>query len=140
MNNFLLALRRWNDFHGRSARMEFWLFQLVNGVGTLLAIVVDNMVIIPLVAFPVLSLIWMLALLIPSISVQFRRLHDTGRTAWWLLISGVPLIGPLTLLVFYLLRSQPGDNRFGPPAPTPASTSTSTSTSSGTAIDFRTNG
>ena len=54
-----------------------------------------------------------LAVFIPSLAVAFRRLHDTNRSAWWLLIALVPFIGAIVLLVFYLLDGTPGANRFG---------------------------
>ncbi|MDP3125664.1 MAG: DUF805 domain-containing protein, partial [Thiobacillus sp.] len=60
-----------------------------------------------------LSGLYSLAILIPSLAVTVRRLHDTGRTGWWLLIGLIPLIGAIVLLVFMLLDSQPGDNEYG---------------------------
>ena len=56
----------------------------------------------------------LLALLIPSVAVAIRRLHDTNRRGWWILIGLIPLIGQLVLFVFYLLDGTPGPNRFGP--------------------------
>jgi uncharacterized membrane protein YhaH (DUF805 family) len=56
----------------------------------------------------------MLAVLIPSIAVSVRRLHDSGRSAWWLLIGLVPILGGIVLLVFMALDSTPGENQFGP--------------------------
>jgi len=58
--------------------------------------------------------IYTLAVLILGIAVSVRRLHDTGRTGWWLLIVLVPLIGALVLLIFMLIDSQPGQNAYGP--------------------------
>jgi len=55
-----------------------------------------------------------LAVLLPSIGYAARRLHDIGRSAWWLLVIFIPLLGPLIMLVFNVLDSQPGDNAFGP--------------------------
>jgi uncharacterized membrane protein YhaH (DUF805 family) len=52
--------------------------------------------------------------LVPSIAVTVRRLHDTGRSGWWILISLVPVIGWIVLLVFMLTDSQPGSNQYGP--------------------------
>ena len=69
----------------------------------------------------VIGLIFVLASLIPTLAIAFRRLHDTGRSAWWLLISLIPLVGSIVLLVFLLLAGEPGGNRFGPvPQPTVA--------------------
>ncbi|TJY41720.1 DUF805 domain-containing protein [Cohnella pontilimi] len=62
----------------------------------------------------VLSGLYALAILLPSLAVSVRRLHDTGRSGWWLLIGLIPLIGAIILLVFTCQDSQPGDNRYGP--------------------------
>jgi uncharacterized membrane protein YhaH (DUF805 family) len=56
--------------------------------------------------------------------VSIRRLHDTNRTGWWILIGLIPLIGLIVLLVFYLQRSDPGENRFGPPPATTTAAAT----------------
>ena len=58
--------------------------------------------------------IYTLAIIIPTFAVAFRRLHDTDRSAWWLLIGLVPIVGSIVLLIFFVLDSTPGDNRFGP--------------------------
>ncbi|HUF51616.1 MAG TPA: DUF805 domain-containing protein [Longimicrobiales bacterium] len=64
--------------------------------------------------YGVLSGIYALAVLIPGIAVSVRRLHDTGRSGWWLLIGLIPLIGAIVLLVFMLSDSAAGDNQWGP--------------------------
>ena len=66
--------------------------------------------------FGLLQSLYSLAVLIPSIAVTVRRLHDTGRTGWWILISLIPFIGGLVLLIFMVLDSQQGTNRYGPNA------------------------
>jgi uncharacterized membrane protein YhaH (DUF805 family) len=68
----------------------------------------------PLMALVLLHFVVMLALLVPSLAVTFRRLHDTNRKGWWILIGLIPLIGQLVLFIFYLLDGTPGPNRFGP--------------------------
>jgi uncharacterized membrane protein YhaH (DUF805 family) len=71
----------------------------------------------------IFSIIVSLGLLLPNISKGIRRLHDTGRTGWWLLIAFVPLIGFIVLLIFYLEKSDPAANEYGPApdaAPAPA--------------------
>ncbi len=68
----------------------------------------------------VLMIIYGLAVLVPSIAVVVRRLHDTGHSGWWYLISFVPYVGGIVLFVFLLLASTPGDNVYGPnPCDTP---------------------
>ncbi len=61
-----------------------------------------------------LSGIYSLAVIIPTLALSVRRLHDTDRSGWWILIGLVPLIGSIVLLVFYVMDSTPGQNRFGP--------------------------
>jgi uncharacterized membrane protein YhaH (DUF805 family) len=105
------------DFQGRASRSEFWLFfvwMLILGfVGGLVDAIVFH-------ARPGLlgggmcGIFITFANLIPNLSLGIRRLHDTGRSGWWSLIAMVPLFGALALLVFYLLPSQPHENRFGP--------------------------
>ncbi|MEF2278572.1 DUF805 domain-containing protein [Deinococcus sp. YIM 134068] len=62
----------------------------------------------------VLTVVYGLAVLLPSLAVGVRRLHDTGRPGWWLLIGLVPFVGGIVLLIFYVLDSQPGSNTWGP--------------------------
>ena len=67
------------------------------------------------IGVPIFSTIVGLGLLLPNLSVSIRRLHDTNRTGWWILIGLIPLIGWIVLLVFYLQQGDAGENRFGPP-------------------------
>ncbi len=65
-------------------------------------------------------LIFALATLVPSIAVTMRRLHDSGRSGWWYLISFVPYVGGIVLFIFMLLEGQPGENKYGPAPESPA--------------------
>ena len=109
------CLSKYADFQGRAARPEYWWFALFNGLTSVLASIVDKAV----VGYPVLQVIVALGLIIPTLAVAVRRLHDTDRSGWWLLIVFVPLIGGLALLVWFCLRGAAGDNRYGT-APTVA--------------------
>lgn len=60
-----------------------------------------------------LGSVYTLAILLPGIGVSIRRLHDTGRSGWWMLVGFVPLIGVLVLLVFMAQDSKPGQNQYG---------------------------
>ena len=62
----------------------------------------------------IIMLLIILGLLIPSLAAGVRRLHDTDRSGWWLLIAFIPLVGAIVLLVFFVLEGNKGDNRFGP--------------------------
>ncbi len=116
MQWFMTALQKWADFSSRARRREYWFFVLIYIVIYIVLTVIDMMVGLadPATGVGVLGGIFALAMLIPSISVGVRRLHDTNRSGWWLLIGFIPIIGALVLIVFFLLDSQPGDNRFGP--------------------------
>src|SRR6185437_5772244 len=110
MNWYLTVLKRYAVFTGRAARTEFWMFALFNVIVSVVLTLVDNL----LGLGALLAGLYSLAVLLPSIGVGIRRLHDTGRSGWWLLISFVPLVGAIVLLVFAVQDSQPGDNQYGP--------------------------
>jgi uncharacterized membrane protein YhaH (DUF805 family) len=131
MDLMFQPLRKYAEFSGRARRREFWLFWLfLIGIEILFSILIGaaggSMMAVSdpsagLAAFsgPAKTMfglycLLMLALLIPSVAVSFRRLHDTDRTAWWLLIGLIPLLGGLVLLIFYLLDGTPGPNKYGP--------------------------
>lgn len=115
MNWYLSVLKQYAVFKGRARRKEYWFFLLFNLIASLVLTVVDFMTgsLDPELGMGLLSGLYTLAVLIPSLAVTVRRLHDTDRTGWWLLIGLVPLIGAIVLLVFMLLDSQPGDNQYG---------------------------
>lgn len=117
MEWMLMPLQRYAQFSGRSRRKEYWMFVLLAFLLGIVAGVIDAVLgLNTMVAglYGPLSLLLGLALLIPSIAVGVRRLHDTDRSGWWLLIGLVPFLGALILLIFYLMEGTKGDNRFGP--------------------------
>ena len=109
MDGYLQTLKKYADFSGRSRRSEYWMFFLFNFIIAIALSVVDYV----LGSAGIVGLLFALAILIPSIAVGVRRLHDTDRSGWWLLVGFVPLIGAIVLIVFFVLDSTPGDNRFG---------------------------
>ncbi|MFC5865550.1 DUF805 domain-containing protein [Acidicapsa dinghuensis] len=122
MNWYLEVLKKYADFNGRARRKEYWMFTLFNCIFcfgycifAMLAIVAMGRNAAPM-AMLIFVPYWLytMALLIPSLAVTVRRLHDTGRSGWWLLISLVPFVGGIILLVFVCSDSQPGPNLFGP--------------------------
>jgi uncharacterized membrane protein YhaH (DUF805 family) len=110
MNWIIAALKKYAVFTGRSRRKEYWMFTLFQIIALVLAMFLDNM----LGTMFVLYLVVVVALLVPALAVTARRLHDTGRSAWWILIGLVPIIGGVVLLVFMCLDSEPGANKWGP--------------------------
>ncbi len=116
MSWFIEALRKYADFSGRSRRKEYWFFVLFVAVISTVLTIIDGLIgaYDRSTGVGLLSAIFSLAILIPSIAVSVRRLHDIDRTGWWVLISLVPLVGWIVLLVFHVQDSTPGTNRYGP--------------------------
>ena len=116
MNWYLEALKKYATFEGRARRKEFWFFVLFNFLAMVLLAIVDFLTgtFDEEVGLGLLSGLYVLAVFIPSIAVNVRRLHDTDRSGWWILLAFLPLLGALVLLVFEVLDSTPGANRYGP--------------------------
>jgi len=116
MNWYLQALKKYADFSGRARRREYWFFVLFNLIVSVVLAVCDVVLgtYSAAASIGILSGIYTLAVLIPGIAVTVRRLHDTGRSGWWILIVLVPIVGWIVLLVFMLLDTQPGQNAYGP--------------------------
>lgn len=115
MNWYLHVLKNYATFSGRARRKEYWMFFLFNVLISLGLGVLDVVAGTYSVEYETgfFSGLYSLLVLIPGIAVGVRRLHDTNRSGWWILISLIPLIGVIVLFVFMCLDSQPGTNRFG---------------------------
>lgn len=115
MDEYLGVLKKYFEFSGRAGRREYWVYTLINililaGIGLLASLVggaSGNLI-------KQVQNLYSLVVFIPSLAVAIRRLHDTNRSGWWLLLSFVPLVGPIVLIVLMLLSSQPEDNKYGP--------------------------
>ena len=111
-----VVLENYANFSGRARRAEFWWFVLAN----LIIYVILGILMGVSDIFFVLYVVYGLAVLVPSIAVAVRRLHDTGKSGWFILIGLIPLVGFIILLVFYLQDSQQGSNEHGPSEKYPA--------------------
>ena len=109
-------LKKYTDFSGRAPRAEYWWFYLLTVVAYLIALILDSLIGTgaAFASTGIIMLLIILGLLIPSLAAGVRRLHDTDRSGWWLLIAFIPLVGAIVLLVFFVLEGTKGDNRFGP--------------------------
>ena len=115
MNWYLQVLKKYAVFNGRARRTEYWMFVLFNFIIVIALGFIEGFTgIAPGTDQSVLGGLYMLAVLLPGIAVGVRRLHDTGRSGWWLLIGFVPLIGAIVLLVFMVQDSHSGENQYGP--------------------------
>lgn len=116
MNWFLMALTKYATFSGRAQRAEYWYFVLIYvflyiGLSIIDAVAGTFSAQVDMGLFGAFLAI---ALFIPSIAVAVRRLHDTGRSGWWLLMGFLPLIGAIVLFVFMAQNSEAGANTYGP--------------------------
>jgi uncharacterized membrane protein YhaH (DUF805 family) len=108
-----VCFARYATFGGRARRPEFWWFMLFGLLGGLATGIVDLLLFGLAAEISPINNLFSLALLIPSLAVGSRRLHDIGRSGWWQLIHLVPLVGQIVLIVFWCQRGTPGPNRFG---------------------------
>ena len=108
-------LKKYADFSGRAPRAEYWWFYLLIIIGYVIATILDSTLGFTGAVGPygVIMSVFALAMLVPSIAAGIRRLHDTDRSGWWLLIGLIPLIGAIVLIVFFVMQGTVGDNRFG---------------------------
>ncbi|MGO0061610.1 DUF805 domain-containing protein [Brevibacillus fluminis] len=108
MEWYVKVLKQYAVFQGRARRKEYWMFFLISAIISIVLSIIENLIGLP----QILSTIYTLIILLPSLGVGVRRLHDTGRSGWWLLISFIPVIGTIILLVFLCQDSHP-DNQYG---------------------------
>ena len=115
MSWYLKALKNYAVFSGRAQRMEYWIFALFNAIISIALGMIDRFTgsFSSDSHFGLLGGLFALAMFIPALAVAVRRLHDTDRTGWWILILFVPLIGAIWFLVLMILDGTPGNNRYG---------------------------
>lgn len=109
MNWYVQAFQKYAEFNGRSTRGEFWYFLLIH------ALVILGIILIELVfgTYGILGGLYAIGAIVPSFAVTVRRLHDTGRSGWSILLVLIPVIGSVILLIFLLQDSQYGENQYG---------------------------
>lgn len=111
MKWYLAVLKKYAVFSGRASRTEYWMFVLFTFLISLALSMLEGL----FSDTSILSGLYSLAVLIPSLAVAVRRLHDSSKSGWWLLIAFIPIIGVFVLLAFMIMDSTPGKNAFGEP-------------------------
>ena len=115
MNWYFDAWKNYVTFTGRSRRKAYWVFFVFNVIATILANLIDNVLgLAGQSVYGPVSMLYALAVFLPGLALAVRRLHDTGRSGWWMLLGFIPLIGWIVLLIFFVTDSQPGSNPYGP--------------------------
>ncbi|MGV7245843.1 DUF805 domain-containing protein [Caballeronia sp. M23-90] len=102
-NWYLEPLKKYATFSGRARRKEYWYFVLFSTIITVVLAIVSSLMDIK----DVLNGLYNLAVLLPTIAVGVRRMHDTGRSGWWILL-------PIVNIIFLAQDGQSGDNKYGP--------------------------
>lgn len=115
MNHYKNAFKKYADFRTRARRSEYWYFALFNALFILLLSLLDTVL-----GFGnedtlgVFAALYSIAVVIPGFAVFVRRLHDIGKSGWWILIGIVPFVGAILLFLFTIRDGQPGVNQYGP--------------------------
>ncbi|MEU3316682.1 DUF805 domain-containing protein [Streptomyces sp. NPDC006662] len=110
MNYYLDVIKRYADFQGRARRQEYWMFLLWNIPIVIVLTILD----FALGSYPVITWIYTLALFLPSLGVSVRRLHDTGKSGWWYLVSLIPFVGFIWMIILMATEGDAGPNVYGP--------------------------
>ena len=112
---FITVVKKYAVFRGRAGRAEYWYFTLIwLIISAVLAMLDASLGTLHQPDGPgLLSGIFAFGLMLPSAAVTVRRLHDTGRGAWWMLLLFVPFVGPFAFLALMAVKGTPGENRFG---------------------------
>ena len=116
MNWYLKVLKNYATFSGRARRKEYWMFILFNMIFAILAMVLDRIMGLAIggMGYGFIYIFYSLALLIPGLAVSVRRLHDVGKSGWFLFIALIPIIGSIWLLVVLCTNGNAGENAYGP--------------------------
>jgi uncharacterized membrane protein YhaH (DUF805 family) len=115
MEHYINAFKKYAVFNGRTSRKEFWMFVLFNIIFSVAAVILDNILGLSSDSgYGIFSGLYSLVMILPALGAEIRRLHDIGKSGWWIFISLVPLIGAIWLLVLLAKEGDPGDNAYGP--------------------------
>jgi len=119
MNWYLKVLKNATDFSGRARRKEYWMYTLFNVLFSMIAAMADHLFGLTFViegtdvGYGYIYLLYGLLVFIPGLAVSVRRLHDVGKSGWFLLIAIIPIIGAIWLLVLFVTDGKPGSNKWG---------------------------
>ena len=115
MNWYIKVLKQYVDFRGRARRQEYWMFVLFNAIIAFVLGLIDGLLgwEIPYANMGILGLIYSLGVFLPSLAVCVRRLHDIGKSGWYILLSLIPLVGAIILIVWFCKEGEGTSNDWG---------------------------
>ena len=112
VNNAIMY--NYGNFTGRASRSEYWWFLLFVSIFDMITTFADTIIFgTPAAEWGPLFWIGTLVMIVPLLSIEVRRLHDTGRSGWWILISLIPCIGVIVLFVWCVLEGNTNVNSYG---------------------------
>tara|TARA_B100000941_G_scaffold253833_1_gene201703 strand:+ start:583 stop:966 length:384 start_codon:yes stop_codon:yes gene_type:complete len=115
MEWYLKVINSYFDFSGRSRRMEYWMFVLINSIISVFCILLDSMLgTVWSIGYGPIYIGYGLAVFIPGLAVAIRRLHDIGKSGWYYLLFIIPIIGPIWLIILFVTEGEQGENKYGP--------------------------
>ncbi|WP_139957595.1 DUF805 domain-containing protein [Flavicella sediminum] len=117
MNWYFMAFKKYADFNGRARRKEYWMFALINTIAIYICMALDyalGLSFSDVIIYGYIYALYALATIVPNLSLSVRRLHDVGKSGWFLFISLIPLVGIIWLLVLFCTDSKEGANKYGP--------------------------
>jgi uncharacterized membrane protein YhaH (DUF805 family) len=116
MNWYLAALKKYAVFSGRARRKEYWMFALFNFIFLIVAVILDNILgtAVEDVGYGLFYFLYIIAIFLPALALNVRRLHDVSKSGWFLFISLIPIIGSIWLLVVLCTDGEAGENYYGP--------------------------
>ncbi len=115
MEWYLKVINSYFDFNGRSRRMEYWMFVLINTIISVFCILLDSMLgTVWSIGYGPIYIGYGLAVFVPGLAVAIRRLHDIGKSGWYYLLVIIPIIGPIWLIILFVTEGEQGDNKYGP--------------------------
>ncbi len=109
MQWYLDVLKKYAVFEGRARRQEYWMYVLFNVIAMVVLLIISA-----IIGSQILYYLYILGVLVPSIAVLVRRLHDTGKSGWMVLLGLIPIIGGIILLVFACIEGDRAPNAYGP--------------------------
>lgn len=112
MKWYFKAIKNFANVNGRATRQEYWMFALISYIISGLLVIIDSSLLGSTLGFGWLGSIYSLFVLIPSIALGVRRLHDIDKSGWWLLIALIPIVGAIWLIILFATKSNNDRNKY----------------------------
>lgn len=109
MNYFTDGIKKYAVFEGRARRKEYWMFILISSIFSIAALILDEII----GSYGLIQSLYSLAIFLPALGLQVRRLHDVGKSGAWIFIGLIPLIGGIWLLILFCTEGDNGTNEYG---------------------------